>query len=145
MLIFSSLNHLSLEVPATSHVVLQQPLAKSRWNAGLIGRSVAGLAKDVRAELHSCTMARLEPVLDSLPQVIVTHVEIRAARWHHKQLLVIRPFQPSELARVPCTSGAAHPPRCGRGGPKLFCDNGGNRHPRQVGNSALSSPTWKPQ
>ena len=56
------------------------------------------MTQDVRAELSSCTIACLEPVLDGLPQVIIAHVEIRAARWHQKQLLVVRLVQPNELA-----------------------------------------------
>ena len=55
------------------------------------------------AELHTCAIARLEPVLDGLPQVIIAHVEIRAARWHRKQLLIVRLVQPDELA-----SGGRH-------------------------------------
>ena len=69
----------------------------------LLERQTEGLAQDVRAELHTCAIARLEPVLDGLPQVIIAHVEIWAARWHRKQLLVIRLVQPNELA-----SGGRH-------------------------------------
>ena len=36
--------------------------------------------------------------MDGLPQVLIAHVEIRAARWHRKQLPVIRLVQPIELA-----------------------------------------------
>ena len=62
----SSLCRSPLEVPSTGLVVL---------------------AQDVRAELHSCTMAWLEPVLDGLPQEIIAHVEIRAALWHRNSSL----------------------------------------------------------
>ena len=41
--------------------------------------------------------------MGGLSQVTITHVEIRAARWHRKQLLVLRLTQPSELA-----SGSRH-------------------------------------
>ena len=64
----------------------------------LLERQTEGLAQDVRAELHACVIAWLEPVLDGLPQVIIAHVEIWAARWHRKQLLIVRLVQPNELA-----------------------------------------------
>ena len=58
-----------------------------------------------------CQEPWLEPVLDGLPQVIITHVEIPTARWHLKQLLVIRLVQLNELAR-----GGRHGwARCPRG------------------------------
>ena len=59
-----------LEVSATGLVALEQPLwPRADGTPNLLERQTEGLAQDVRAELHTCAKARLEPVLDGLPQV----------------------------------------------------------------------------